>query len=316
MTRKIILSRKGFDSGYGGFPSLVIDKQDILTLPIPARPQDPNETEPYKYSEIQFKSSNLYEILKEVRSKNTKGTGPNKYDLRYPKHCRCPITQNTKCHFDPDLDPASMTRTQEWRGNLGQCDAAQGHLENQDIRAGDLFIFFGWFQHCESDYTIKNEPSFQMIFGYLEIEHIYKTTGISSIPVWLNDHPHIKNKNLTKIANNTIYVGSATSSWNANIPGSGILKFSEDLILTAQDQTPSRWKPEPFQTFNISYHTEKSRQPDYFQSARIGQEFVIPKCELDCRHDIGCTARTRPESEFAFEWATKLIDGHQTGGPT
>jgi hypothetical protein len=32
---KVILSRKGFDSGYGGYPSPVLPDGTILSLPIP-----------------------------------------------------------------------------------------------------------------------------------------------------------------------------------------------------------------------------------------------------------------------------------------
>jgi len=32
---KVILSRKGFDSGYGGFPSPVLPDGTMLSLPIP-----------------------------------------------------------------------------------------------------------------------------------------------------------------------------------------------------------------------------------------------------------------------------------------
>lgn len=48
---KIILSRKGFDSSYGGYPSPILPEGRLLSFPIP----DPNS--PIKYCDLQVNSN-------------------------------------------------------------------------------------------------------------------------------------------------------------------------------------------------------------------------------------------------------------------
>lgn len=79
--------------------------------------------------------------------------------------------------FYPDLIKDVLTRedSQNWRPAFGQNEAAQGHLNNQGVKPGDLFLYFGWFRHT----VITNgrlcyngsEPDKHLIFGYLEIEY-------------------------------------------------------------------------------------------------------------------------------------------------
>ena len=51
---KVILSRKGFDSGSGGYPSIILPNNEMITLPIPSR------GDTYKYSEIYTKNGKNY----------------------------------------------------------------------------------------------------------------------------------------------------------------------------------------------------------------------------------------------------------------
>ena len=60
---KVILSRKGFDSGYGGYPSIILPNNEMITLPIPC-PSDY-----YRYSDISTKNGEcLYNIMKSLKN--------------------------------------------------------------------------------------------------------------------------------------------------------------------------------------------------------------------------------------------------------
>lgn len=59
-------------------------------------------------------------------------------------------------------------------------------------------------------------------------------------------------------------------------PGAGTFKFSDELVLTKQGKTRSQWKlPVFFKGLDITHHSDNSFKNDYFQSARISQEFII-----------------------------------------
>ena len=120
---KLILSRKGFDSSAGGVPSPILPDGRIVSLPIP------DKQSPISYSEIMFNSKSIAALVFEL----TKG--------RIPSHYRA--------HLDPDLVPGSFPRLPGWRPLFGQTGAAQGHLRNNSIGPGDLFLFFGLFRHVK-----------------------------------------------------------------------------------------------------------------------------------------------------------------------
>ena len=47
-------------------------------------------------------------------------------------------------HADPDLIAGARKRGAGWLPSLGQIGAASGHLRNQGVQVGDLFLFYGW----------------------------------------------------------------------------------------------------------------------------------------------------------------------------
>ena len=99
---KVILSRKGFDSGYGGYPSIILPTGEMITLPIPSK-----EDKRY-YKELKTNSGeSLINIMKQL-SKNIRS---DKLDE---------LTNNTTCHLDPDLVYNSVDRQEGWRGCFGQ----------------------------------------------------------------------------------------------------------------------------------------------------------------------------------------------------
>ncbi len=103
---RIVFSRKGFDSGSGGFPSPIIDGRPI-SLPIPTQ----------RRSVTTYGDLGLGDIVEHV----TRGR----------------LARMSLCHHDPMFEAA--------RCALGQTGAAQAHLERNGVTAGDMFLFFGLF---------------------------------------------------------------------------------------------------------------------------------------------------------------------------
>lgn len=267
---KIVLSRKGFDSQYGGYPSPIIDGR-LLSLPIPS---DDN----IHYSELMIDSNlTYYNVMRELKPKikvrNDKGIWERK-----------PLEENTTCHLDPDIYRNVIERPKNWRPLFGQVDAAQSHLKRQEIKEGDVFLFFGWFKKTKySKGKIifdPNEPGSgkHIIFGYLQIGEIFSNRDV---PNWMRYHPHT-HKPLVERKNNTIYIARKRLSWDDNIDGSGTFNYSQELVLTKEGYSRSRWNLDAIKNVEISYHTKESWKYAYFQSAAKGQEFVIkdnPKVE-------------------------------------
>jgi len=263
---KIILSRKGFDSGYGGYPSPILPDDRLVSLPIPS---DDN----IHYSELMIDSNlTYYDVMSDLRQNIKVKNDKKKWE-------RKPLKENTTCHLDPDIYRNAIERPKDWKPIFGQVDAAQTHLKNKGVEEGDIFLFFGTFKKTEYKGEcltfIREEPEIHIIFGYLQIEEIKSPD--TRCPDWMNYHPHIDSDRLRKKKNNTIYIARNTLSWNSMLPGAAPFNFHEDLVLTKEGETKSRWAlPSFFKKVKISYHSEKSwEHGDYFQSAPIGQEFVI-----------------------------------------
>ena len=77
------------------------------------------------------------------------------------------------CNLDPDLRADALARSPDWRPAFGQHAAAQGHLQNQGVRPGDLFLFFGRFRPVEPPGAawryVKNTPVVHRLFGWLQV---------------------------------------------------------------------------------------------------------------------------------------------------
>lgn len=154
---RVILSRKGFDSSIGGYPSPIINGTP-LSFPIP------DSKDKIKYSNLKFNGKSYLEIMR--------GLGIKKFD------------ENSTCHLDPDLRFDILDNRicpNDWKGSLGQVSQAQRHLENQGVGIGDLFLFFGWFKETENKdgkiiykRNLKYPDGFHLIYGYLRIGEIIK----------------------------------------------------------------------------------------------------------------------------------------------
>jgi Nucleotide modification associated domain 3 len=259
---KIILSRKGFDSGYGGYASPIMPDGRLISLPIPLE-------DDVVYSDLLVDNDNSYfHLMNKLKSKI-------KSDKKSIE-----LKDRPKCHLDPDLreNIFKNKRPNGWKPSFGQIDAAQTHLANQGVTIGDIFLFFGWFRKIEYrdgiPRFVPNEPNLHVIFGYLQIGKIINTMK-DKIPEWLSEHPHVKSEWRRLEPTNTLYVAADYLN-GSKIKGAGTLKFNEELVLTKRGCSRSKWNlGDIFKKANISYHSDTSWKDSYFQSAAKGQEFVV-----------------------------------------
>ena len=146
---RVILSRKGFDSQYGGMPSPILPDGTLLSLPIPSKTD--MET---KYRDLYYGNSSYYDIIHTLSPNNK-------------------IKEEYNCHLDPDIRGAIKDRPTGWKPTFGQEKTALRHLQKQGVGIGDLFLFFGWFKQTE--YIAgplrykKDALDWHVIYGYLQI---------------------------------------------------------------------------------------------------------------------------------------------------
>jgi len=252
---KVIFSRKGVDSTAGGCASPLIDGTP-LSLPIPTL-----ELTAITYGDLR---SDLAESADHLSAGRLDGAQP--------------------CHLDPDLDPSALAqRPPGWRGALGQAGAALGHLDNQGVGAGDLFLFWGLYRPAERAeggwrYTGRRCHA---LFGWLHVGDVCRidddgTAALARHP-WLCDHPHVRPGWSLR---NAVYAASGGFTLaGQSFAGSGL--FKRAAILTApESRLPSLWQvpcwldPSADGT-GLTYHPpERWLGQGRLKSAARGQEFV------------------------------------------
>jgi hypothetical protein len=264
---RIILSRKGFDSSSGGCPSPILPDGRLCSLPIP----DPEST--IRFGEIDYDGINLAALL-------------NGLNREAGWHHR-------GAHLDPDLRPNALPRLPGWRPMLGQSGSAQGHLRNEGVAVGDLFLFFGSFRPVEEtrngDWRFSpGQPARQVIWGWLQVSEILKVDDIPTDTMpWARYHPHFA---YGKDASNTLYVATerlCLDGLSGRAPGAGSFRFlDERLVLTSPDSIlQTRWQlPAWFapceERPGLSFHRNSNRWTRtgdrcMLNSAFRGQEFVF-----------------------------------------
>ena len=126
--KKLILSRKGFDSGSGGCPSPISPDGTMSSLPIPSGDSE-------QFDDLQHGDIDIASVVAGITNGRLNG--------------------RDRIHLDPDLNFGTYRHRknraawQQWRGTLGQTGIAQGHLDKQSIGAGDVFLFFGLYRRVE-----------------------------------------------------------------------------------------------------------------------------------------------------------------------
>lgn len=270
---KIVFSRKGFDSGWGGKPSPILPDGRLVSLPIP-------DLDGIAYSALRLDDKSSYADLMADLGITA---------VSYPRRAPIPLDQ-ARAHLDPDLDPAAMLRLPGWRPAFGQVDRAQGHLRNQQVGPGDLFCFFGWFRPVIRSGTgfryAKGAVEIQALWGYLEIGEVLSAADTHDPPAWAAAHPHFALRDQPRFSKaNTVYVATERLSWDLSRPGGGMLSpFRPQLQLTKVGATPSVWD------LPIAFHPDNTAAPltgnlrsswsiegdrAVLRAARIGQEFVV-----------------------------------------
>lgn len=143
----------------------------------------------------------------------------------------------SEAHVDPDLNKSILKdRPSNWRGLFGQSGGAQATLHNENVREGDIFLFFGCFQEATKlngkwKY-VNNSPEIHSIFGYLEVDKVYDISAGDSVPEWAEYHPHIKNKEDYGQQRNSVYMATNTFSKDPSKPGWGTFEYNTKLTLT------------------------------------------------------------------------------------
>lgn len=248
---KVSFSRKGFDSTYGGQANAILPDGTMLPFPIPA--VDGTVT----YGELTVNNHCMFDIISEIKKR--------------PK-----VNATDLCHLDPDLIKDVKARKPGWKPAFGQAAQALSELNNKGFGVGDLFLFFGWFKFTEFvngklRYK-KGARNLHVIYGYLQVGEILKCD--SNIPEWLMEHPHA-NRLINGSTRDAIYLPKDKLTFNDSLPGAGMLKFSEDLILTHPNESRSRWKlPQCFDNIEIGHSPKQPNRKEYYQSTSIGQEMI------------------------------------------
>jgi hypothetical protein len=268
---KIILSRKGFDSDCGGYPSPILPDGRLISLPIPSDRQHSNALH---YSDLRLDEGLSYlKLIQQLQIFPKLETRLEKIQLG----------QNAECHLDPDIYSNIIERVDSWRPLFGQIDAAQSHLSKEHVQPDDIFLFFGWFKKViktPNGYSYdQSERSKHVIFGYMQIGEIWGVRPETNLFHWMLYHPHAS----SRVKNNTLYLSRDTLTWDNELPGAGVFSLNQNLVLTKEGMSRSKWcLPGCFENVRISYHSKESWQCDYFQSVARGQEFVVeenPKVE-------------------------------------
>ena len=312
---KVVLSRKGFDSSYGGFPSPILPDGTLISLPIPSMkyssslyPKDKIPTwktwndedyHPLSYSDLllpnstreYLESENLHlityrDLLNQLLPNGILKQNRKKYSKEFI----------WTCHFDPDIETSVLKRPADWRGLFGQADKAELHLRNNLAGKDDLFLFFGWFRKTifkdnKLEYDSNDRNGVHLIYGYLQVDYkLSKYHNQDKVQSWMNYHPHFRFK-LWNEEHNTVYVAKKSLSWDDKISGSGMLNYSPKLVLTETSKINNPrgnrtfWKHDLFpKDLQITYHKPGSHciktndqgfTQKYFKSAARGQEFII-----------------------------------------
>lgn len=223
---KIVLSRKGLDSSaQGGRGISPIVNGRPISIPIPTR---------HRPSGTTYDDLGLGEIV--VHATNGRLNGA------------------CYCHHDPMFEAG--------RCAFGQTGAAQSHLSNNGVGAGDVFLFFGLFGN------VDRSDRHHRIFGYLEVEEVLAPGSSPGCEPLLHGfsrrHPHTIGD---WHPNNTIYVGKGTTAVAAGL----------GLRLSAADGPASRWNVPPWlRGAGLTYHAKPGRWgcDNTLQAAARGQEFV------------------------------------------
>lgn len=287
LPRRVVLSRKGFDSENGCIPSPILSDGTMISLPIPGAEGT------VSYGDLSLNGHSFGKLVTDLKAKRKTRNKETKL-----------LAAADRAHLDPDLIFKLRQRKPGWRPAFGPGGNQVTILRKKGVSEGDLFIFFGWFRRCElysgAYRFLQGAPNIHGMFGYLRVGDIIPLP-YDHIPEWAKDHPHqhldFKGNSLYVAADRLGLPSIADLSGAAAFP-----KFADALRLTAPRETRRSWwrlpkwfYPErgvpPLSSHERSYRWHLQDDACLLQSVALGQEFV-----LDVKH--------YPE---AIEWAADLI---------
>ena len=237
LPKRIILSRKGFDSKFGGFASPIFSGGRMTSLPIPENPNHRNVTVNFSgLGRPTDQDLSIASILKRLRPS---------FDL------------TRKVHLDPDIRPSLRPRnTKDPLGYFGQDGAPMKELENAGVCEPDnhsLFLFYGWFKSVRVGYdgnlqyerARANEQRSHhqhVIWGWLQSEGKPRRIPEEELTQELmqfGHHPHIEER--YRGGNNCIFVSRKKLTFAGDVPGAGVFAHYEPILrLTCPNELGKR----------------------------------------------------------------------------
>jgi hypothetical protein len=297
---RVILSRKGFDTSYGGVPSPILEDGRMIMLPIPAEEGEDRRT---KYSELYYgRNERIVDLMKSLGIGSYKSPGQS-YEFR---------SKDARAHVDPDLIRITLrSRNPGWKPLFGPT-GTKFPLLDKNVGIDDLFLFFGWYQKVKSngdklrydpdDFSTSNRGKHR-IFGYFQVGSVLNVDE-DRLPKWTSYHAHVGVKGVEKFKPNIVYVAKPSLTFASELPGAGTFEYEErkeenlatKLTLTKPGHAMSEWEL-PFAGVKCWNSPEKwltkTSRHGFFKSPDIGQELLWEQ---------------NPSVE---EWAKKLIFAHK-----
>jgi hypothetical protein len=276
---KLVLSRKGFDSGSGGsFSPYNHDTGKYIWFPIPEKVNSYSNRIGYTDILVEneyissLKGYNLSEVYKSLK-------GTDRVKLRKNEYASI-NDDDLFAHFDPMLGIPPWIRESEnckiGRG-FGQFNAAP-HLGKHNVNEGSIFLFFGGFQS-----TLNKKISGHFIYGWLKVKkriETYKQCKEILEEYNLYHHPHITEAAFIRNQKNYIFVPDQWLFEDLKVPGCGYFTTLNDQLMLSNNKESNiaTWKlPNLFYENLTQVHqkTWQNTQDGYCTvKTGIGQEFV------------------------------------------
>ncbi|PGH59265.1 hypothetical protein CRT60_01130 [Azospirillum palustre] len=238
---KIILSRKGFDTGYGGKPSPILQDGRFFPLPIPY-----DRGAPIRYTDLpcppglEAHYATLADYVIGHSAFRKAVVEEDQIDGRKPKTKRVRVTTDTLAHLDPDLHQGMRPRPSDWKPLFGQTGRALKILRKNEVGVGDVFVFWGLYDRLVPG-RAGRPPRYEgkrmhCIFGWLQVGRVHQAP-FPDLPAWGRYHPHAgADPGVWDEDNNWIFEAAdrlSLEGLDADLPGAGIFpRFRPDLRLT------------------------------------------------------------------------------------
>jgi hypothetical protein len=279
--RRIVLSRKGFDSTKGGGSgrSPVFDGRPF-SIPIPQSDREGR----YLTGGTTYGSLSLPHDV-------AKWTGVEDFGRLLKLLGRRNLGTNHSVHLDPDIRPEIRPpHFESQKAIFGQDGGALTELTGNSCSEGTLFLFFGLFQPVqrrEPDALRFTGKRQHIIWGWMQVDEIVRVEN--GTPKWAEHHPHVVYRDLMNVGN-SMYVASKNLSF-ADAPGFGeFAKVTNSRVLSMNcDECPcDTWQlPEAVMAGALTRPGNKLQCP-----AKAGHRY---------RPDHTARNYTGPGQEFIFD---------------